>query len=239
MPNPVIIKRFISSAQPLNLFPGPPPDFHLDAGRITGLAGGSAVSTWEDISGNGRDFTQGVAGNQPTWQPGVLYGRAVVRFVTDDFMSSATLASTQSWTLFTVIKSLQSLIQLIFYHGDASNGYGPYVDTTRNVQSRNLAAVVNSVDATFSITKAEQWSVRRDNGGGPLIELWVNGVVQTLTNPSAAQGAPGTSAVLAGFVGGILPFSGDMAEFIGYSTVLTDAQRAAIERYLIKKYGIT
>ena len=240
MSNPVINKRIISASGSLNsdLFPGPPPDFHLDASRITGLATGSAVSTWEDISGNGRNFTQGTAGNQPTWQAGVLFGKAIVRFVTDDFMSCATLVSAQSWTLFTVIKSLQAAIQLIFFHGSITDGFGLIVDTTRNVQSRNLGAVVNSVDATFSLTKAEQWSVRRDNSG-PLLELWVNRVAQTLTNSGAAQGAPGTSAVLAAFAGGILPFSGDMAEFIGYSTVLNDAQRAAIERYLIRKYDIT
>jgi hypothetical protein len=238
MPNPVIIKRFIAAARPLDIFPGPPPDFHLDANTITGVAAGGAVATWPDRSANGRDFTQGTGANQPTWQVNIQNGKPAVRFGAGKFMSNAALVSTQSWTLFLVLKNSVATLGFLFYQGDATNGYGPFVSTNRTIQCRNAGATVNSTDAAFPATNAEVWSASRNNTG-PLLQLWVNRASQTLSDTAPAQGLPGTTGVIGGFAAGAFNWAGDIFECIGYSSVLSDAQRAGIENYLIRKYDIT
>src|ERR671913_280317 len=63
----------------------------LDATKITGLAGGAAVSQWDDASGNGNHATQATGTAQPSYQTAVQNGLPVVRFDgTSDFLSLAT-----------------------------------------------------------------------------------------------------------------------------------------------------
>ncbi len=59
---------------------------HLDPGQL-GLATGSPVATWGDVSGSGNDVSQVAADAQPTLVEGVLNGLPVVRFDGGDFLS--------------------------------------------------------------------------------------------------------------------------------------------------------
>lgn len=62
----------------------------LDASQITGLADGADVTTWLDMSGNGRNFTQAVAGAKPHYTLNILNGKPVVRFDgIDDILSDS------------------------------------------------------------------------------------------------------------------------------------------------------
>ena len=72
--------------------------FWLDAKAI-GQSDGSAVSAWNDLSGNGYNFTQATAANQPTYNATGLNGNPTVTFngITN-YLSLASLPSSVAFT---------------------------------------------------------------------------------------------------------------------------------------------
>lgn len=77
----------------------------LDASQITGLNDGDAVATWSDVSGNGRDFTQGTASARPIYKTAILNGKPVVRFDgVDDKLSRANFITNSASTTFAVAR---------------------------------------------------------------------------------------------------------------------------------------
>lgn len=235
MPNPILTRRLLVN-RPLELFPGPTPDFWLDAGRIQGVASGGAVATWPDASPNGRDFTQGTGANQPTLSFGVQNNRPAVNFGVAKYMSNTSLVATKDWTLFFVTQSSSNAIQFVFYQGDATNGYGIYVSTTQNIQVRSGGTTTNMTGTnTMAVNVPVLWTARRSNGT-PLSELWVNQIAETLSSTNGVQGTPSTTGVIGAFAGGTINWGQYIFEAIGYSIALPDEQRGAIERYLRNKY---
>lgn len=242
MPNPGIIRKLLTGQSDL-VFPGPRPDFHLDAVRITGVADGGAVANWPDISGNGRDFIQGTGANQPIYKVNITNGKPCVRFPSNDSLTCATMPLAQNWTIFAVNQNGSSAIQFMFYWGDTNNGFGLFVSTDRSVQLRSGGAASNCVDTTYDVNTPQLWTVRRNNTG-PLLEFWKNGGSLAITNNTAAQGATTANAILGAFnpAAPSIFWSGvaaDIFEMIGYAYVLPDASRSAIERYLKKKYNLS
>lgn len=72
-----------------------------------GLTDGQSVATANDTSGNGRNFTQGTAGNQPTLRGGasLLNGHIVVEHDGfDDYLSGPDLSALTSGHAFGVVK---------------------------------------------------------------------------------------------------------------------------------------
>lgn len=223
------------------VFPGPTPDFRVDASQIGGLADGDPVATWADVSGNGRDFTQATAGNRPVYKTGGIAGRPYVDFTTDDSLGASTLPSgISSVTMFMVLRNASSVTQFAFYWGTSSNGIGiGLISPDRAVQLRNGGATVNCIEGTYTVNIGEIWTVRR-NSTGPLLEFWKNGVSQVISNSGAAMGSLSAAGVLGAFNPATpsVFWSGDIFETIGYASILTDPQRSAIETYLLTKYGL-
>jgi hypothetical protein len=235
MPNPVINRR-LAAARSLDVFPGPPPGLWLDASQLTGLVDGNSITTWVDVSGNGRDFTQATAASKPTFKTTVKNGKPCGRFDGGDLMNCATMFSAQTWTFFVVL-SFSAINTCPFTSGTTNDCYSFYSDANRSIQLRNGGGFTNISDAAYTVGTVENWTIRRNNTG-PLLEFWNNGISRTLSAPAAAQGSPGSAAILGAFAGPVAPFSGDLFELIGYASLLTDPQRAAIERYLQRKYDL-
>ena len=66
---------------------------------------GGAIATWEDSSGNGRQASQGTAGNRPTYETGELNGLPVVRFTATDCMDVASFTHPSEWTVLAVART--------------------------------------------------------------------------------------------------------------------------------------
>jgi hypothetical protein len=84
------------------------PDLWLDAADTTTITASSgSVSQWNDKSGNGRNFTQGTGGNQPTTGTRTQNGLNVLDFDgTDDFLEGGDILDilTNSATIVVVTK---------------------------------------------------------------------------------------------------------------------------------------
>ena len=81
----------------------------LDA-RFINQSDNTAVSQWDDRSGNGKHATQATAANQPTFQTSELNGNPVVRFdgsnpPNADFLSAGSVAVSQPITFVAVWKA--------------------------------------------------------------------------------------------------------------------------------------
>jgi hypothetical protein len=215
----------------------------------------SAVSQWNDLSGNNRHATQGTANNRPTYSA-TVNGRNVITFdgVNDSLISGlASSVITGYATLFCVCRPSPSWtvngtanfkVPLAARNVDATAGWGMslYYDATASRQTLNYF-----------------W---RNAGGnasyGPRADV---GVVQVFTIAFAATSpdrrvcgsSSAYSASLTSGTGGAsnryLTVGEDptqsrywtdyVAEVLAYSRALTTAEVLSIESYLIAKWGIS
>jgi hypothetical protein len=230
----------------------------LDASDATTLfnatSGGSLVAAdggvarWEDKSGNARHATQSTSANRPARKTAVQGGLDVLRFDgTDDFLQgSSTPGSGNARTVFVVSKSANTsggellqigirtqaepifLARLIYISPDT------YVsgDLTSNVLVTNTQITINSFGLfTFrEISSDRSVSVRRNQ-----VSSATTGTLG-LFNGSAGFSVGARTPpplVTAGF------WNGDIAEIVTYDSALSDTDRAAVEAYLLAKWGIT
>lgn len=209
----------------------------LDATKITGLADGAGVNTWNDLSGNGYHFTE--ATNPPTYKVNILNGRPVVRF--DGFNDVLTAASQISFaaakTLFLVFSAASSAGTRNIFHSDVTvndcfaigignNLAGAQFFNSPTAYSRS--GVINTTSAyILSVTKT---------AGNVAPAMWISGASQSGTT-AIAQGTGLTMALGRAASAGAF-CQADVAEFFIYNRVLSAAERQAVERYLSIKWAI-
>jgi hypothetical protein len=204
---------------------------------------GSSAGTWPDISGNGRDATQGTTANQPAIIANALNGRQVRRFDGSDFMNTSgfELASVSA---FSVVKltSAPAVAASVFCMGSTSN------------QAR---------DCLLYFSSSSQTAIQRSNGttfptavvSGNLNQFRVIGGTYNQTNliaynnglaGSPVSASPSTTPNRSGSIGVVrqnpannaFAIIGDIAEILVYPTALSDSNRRNVEIYLSNKWGI-
>ncbi len=191
----------------------------LKADAITGLSDGSAITTWTDSSGNGRDASRSTG--TILLKENIINGKPVVRFNPDFSMMLFTEFLSSNLSSFVVHSKAtgSSNIHLLSYGGSYQYlHYGSlwYIinATMPDVMSSGvfyIKTVVSQVD--------------------PIANGWSNGVLRG----TVAERQNGFDRIgLPGFPGP----QGDIAEIIIYNSALSDADRQAVEAYLSAKYGI-
>ena len=101
----------------------------LEAGAVTGLVDGAALSLWRDGSGRGLDVSQANASMQPHWQAVAFHGRPAVQFDGNDRLDrgsvpGASLGTPTNATLFLVIKpSAADTMNTSFSWGSGTSRY--------------------------------------------------------------------------------------------------------------------
>ena len=223
--------------------------FRADA--ITGLASGSAISTWPDASGNTNNATQSVAFQQPVYVAGAMHDNPVVRF---NSTNSTYLAFDRTvkddFTMIIAYQSSQANqgTGTSFYQGAGLvNGDQPNVQndfgTALNANGQVLAGTGNpdtSISSTggFNDGKPHIVTFERTESSGSIM-LYVDGT-------QVASGIGGTNSLTApqtldlGAVpsgGGF--FSGDIGDVLIFSSALDDSDRIAEETSLKCKYGLS
>jgi len=214
---------------------------YTDAGTTLVSADGDAIYQANDKSGNGSHFTQSTAANRPLYKTGIKAGRSVARFDgANDIMATpdvAALRLTGGLTIITVLKAgaVQNYQYLNKYNG-AFQGW---------------SVAVNGASGELGFyTDGGGW----DNPTGDATQQWLTHTVTDTAAGAANQYKTGvhglttaaatiTSATneleLGGTaVGAGARFTGDIAEVLIFSAVLSDADRIAVEKYLCDKWGI-
>jgi hypothetical protein len=223
----------------------------LDASAITGLSDGTAVSSWADSSGNGRNATQATGTRQPIYRTTVVNGQPIVRFDgVDDYMTVADVDALDAvqFTLFVVAKARVNLSDNSPLEKWAAGSGYPYVlryyDDTGTKKVR-LAVYdgTNNPTASGAITQTN-WNVitaRRSTAEDDL-QIFANGSLLEKSSDSTTGAVSNADALFVGARGGSPAgnyFDGDIAEIILYDRPLTVNDRQQVEGYLKFKYGLS
>jgi hypothetical protein len=211
----------------------------LDASQITGLNDGDAVATWSDVSGNGRDFTQGTASARPIYKTAILNGKPVVRFDgIDDKLSRANFITTGVGTTFAVARRSggSAGVQEIIGLGSSGGFTGWVALAAKSFGSANWGVYVNGGWNASSYSLDGVWStVRfRSDGSANFTLATNNGTPETIT------GAGGFANLFTSNVGddGYGQYlSGDVACILHYDTQLSVADMNLVEAWLLAQYA--
>jgi hypothetical protein len=151
----------------------------LDARRISGLNDGDAVSTWNDVSGNGRDASNTLTA-RPLYKVGIQGGQPTVRFdgVNDYlvFSPSVTFGSPAS-AICVYKRSSTSVIAYPISGSNYSTGSFPIGEHSDN----RLYIQGDAKYAASSATVGAAWRVAFASvSPGPVFGVWYNGITQPL-----------------------------------------------------------
>lgn len=214
------------------------------ADAITGLTNGAAVATWPDSSSNNLAGTQGNATSRPSYQTGVLNGLPVVRFDgVNDLIESGASASPANSTTFAVLRPTTAAAALTIrgsFSGSNTGGLQYRINNGKQLLVKQFVAQIGSPGtATVSTTVFSVAACTLATGTGGAYAFYLNGTADGsgATTETLASGM--TTLIGMGQGGTNEAFSGDIAELIFYSTVLSTADRNAVTAYLGTKYGIT
>jgi len=218
----------------------------------------SAVTTWNDSGPNGTNPTQATASSRPTFTQNVFGYYPGVTFDGDDYLRLTPRISTAGGTppglsYFAVMRTTVNDTTRSYAYNSPQTLIG---ENTGNIQNgfgingafANYVAVstVNLSGTTVVNDGAPHIiGVTQDLNNAPGdIKLYVQGVLEATasTNPNGFYGFNliGAGINLADFASPNPTaedfFRGDVAEILVYNTVLSDANRQAVEAYLYEKY---
>lgn len=212
---------------------GPQAWYKADAGTSS-VVDGTALSAWNDQSGNARHLTQATGANQPVYKAAIQNGKAVVRFDgSNDFMDAATVNVAQPSTIFVVAKSTVA----------AAAGHN-FVDGTTARQSvyQHTSGVVAMYAGAAEALSGTAWGTAAFHYvssvfNGASSSMRVDGVAQTLTPASPGTGAL-TGLRVGAFDAVTGPWQGDGAEILIYNSALSVGNQQSVEAYLAARWGL-
>ena len=196
-------------------------------------AGGGAVSAWADQSGNGRNLTQGTAGNRPKTGTRTINGLNVIAFDgVDDFLATGNLTQAQPFTIHLVFKLDAPL----------SGGAIPFnmgVDGPeillfqQNYQAYSGGSTLNGQRATDTLPH-----VVTAVFNGASSKLWLDGVYLKERN-AGALGLTAEPISLGYYLDPVTwKFPGVIGEVLVYASVLSDNDLHLNTMYLRSDWSI-
>lgn len=225
-----------------------------DAATIT--SSGGLVSQWNDKSGNGRNFTQGTASNQPTTGATTQNGRNVVTFDGGDVLSGGDVIDlgTNSVSMFAVVRYASGVAGFIGGKYRATPLNGSYAMTWQTPTTLRLTSIYRTNNASSTATSGATWTSTGYNTLGMIIDRSAGTLTQRVNGANNGTSTfttdTGTShdivtgwwigalrnATDNGFVSGFY-LNGGIAEMIVCLTALSVTQRDAVETYLKNKWA--
>lgn len=206
------------------------------------------ISTWKDISGQGKDATE--ATNKPTLQTNELNGKPVVRFdgTNDKLESTNTIFNTimvvaknssigTDWTGTVGLEGSTAQLFDAVYLGMDSTGDRPSfrVTNTGNTAFQATNATGKTFEAgVFHIHSADY------NAGSKVLNNWIDGLKQgTATLTGTVTPSTKTGIGCNYYDSNAIDFwNGDIAEVVIWDVVLTEAQREKAIFFLSRKWGL-
>lgn len=225
----------------------------LDASQLTGGTDGGAVSTWNDVSGAGNDFTQATGSKQPTFRTNQINRLPAVSFDGGDLLTAANFDSSAEGTLAIVTRMETNLsIDAYLFSSSDEASTNRFLGLRANSSeqfavSQNDAGTVDAIRSTSSILTAgfvivTLWS------DGASYAIYKNGTAESLTVISGTNSGDwfGDTSARDNFTLGGLKrttesnfWTGEVAEALLYSAGLSAANLSTVHTYLGSKYGIS
>lgn len=204
---------------------------------------GASAATWPDLSGNGRDATQGTAGKQPAIIAAELNGHQVRRCDGGDRLTGSMPITGTTGTAFAVGKMNTAtagygrLLSIANIDGQVDyNTAGQCAWIIRNSSNNGMVSYRAGSLSSHPVT-LDTWFVCSSVFDGTNNTLYIDG--QT----TGAVGSTGTFTSQFFAIGGHTTegdfWTGDIAEVIVYDTALSTGDREDVEDYLGAKYGIS
>jgi hypothetical protein len=222
---------------------------------------GSAVTQWNDKSGNAYNLTQGTAARRPSSGVNTLNSKNVVTFDGNDVLQASTesnwtfLNNSGGATIFFTAYYDTSAVQTMIYDTSTSTTGAVGVTTFRGSNDKLGAFVVYgsggnyvSLDSnlpTLTDATAFYWSMKSDNNNATAanrIKVRLNGGAEVGANSSTnapSASAPAQPLFLGSYdSAGSQGFQGRIAELIMYSGILSETDISAVNAYLAEKWAI-
>lgn len=223
---------------------------YQDSGGVTPVTDdGQTVGYWADKSGNGNDFSQGTAANEPRYDAAEINGRSALYFDgSSDYLDSGAIAAlnTDELTCIVVaVHELGSVDRLISC--SYTSGAGVWSDDIWGIGSLSTGSMYNFSRSSIAVQVVNNMVANPFAGAfivshvwhsDDSVSGWVNGGI--IANSTGANSSPsGHNLVRVGANIHTLGsyWQGHVAEVVIYSAELGDVDRVAIEKYLAKKWG--
>jgi hypothetical protein len=216
----------------------------LRADTITGLSDGDRVSSWTDQSTNGADATQATDLRRPRYKVNILNSRPVVRFTAvagnyERLNIGDKFSTMTAGELFIVIKAVSA-------NGSNQSHLTGFIGFGTGAQSSHYAWIdgliyddwgSNLRKAGFTPTVAiTSWRIVNIISTSSEWTYTIGGVQQvtTATNTVGFNTAPTIGCDWCGSYN----LDGDIAEIIIYNRKVDTPERAQVNSYLNRKYGL-
>ena len=219
-----------------------------DASTVTTVS--SAVSQWNDKSGNSRNFTQSTSGNRPALTTNALGGKPVVTFDgTDDRLTASVTTGSSTATVVSVWKLNQqptnpgqSFAFSRIY--DIKTGFGGLqllndVSTLAIHTKSSLYQTALTATKWFASGTSTELTVQKFDTSTTAFNR--NGSVVSSTASPANVGEAGSNCAIGarGDVNSITHLNGYVAELIVVNGIASDVVVQKLEGYLAHKWGLT
>jgi hypothetical protein len=217
----------------------------LAAGIASGTATytGDPITQWQDLSGNGRHFTQSTSSKRPTLATSGINSQPCITFDgVDDtlsYLSAFGLSSVAGYSVFCVLQFQGTANQVAL---SSQNSVTQLQRDSTKTYTYSASAVYGST-STVTISPRIYTTVFDGSGSGNSgrLKLYISGTEETLAFNGTVGTTTGTSAAIyLGSSNDTVAFSSaKISEVLIYSSTLSTAQRQHIERNLGRIYGIT
>jgi hypothetical protein len=207
------------------------------------VAADGSVARWQDKSGNARHATQSSSNSRPLRKTAIQGGKDVLRFDGSNDFVTCSIGSIQNCTVFAVFANQNQSIDS--EEIDNVFAFGPFPDPPDNkgfaVNSSNVFAS-NTQRQIFLESLATGSVTRRKNGNTSPVTLNLGEFCVLSAVASGVSNNFGSTFSVCRLWFQSIPtvFYGknDICELIVYNSALSDANRSAVESYLISKWNI-
>ncbi|HRE74133.1 MAG TPA: T9SS type A sorting domain-containing protein [Flavobacteriales bacterium] len=227
-----------------------------NSGTSTTTAG-TAVQTWNDMSGNGNNVSQATVNQRPIFRTNIMNGYPAIQFDNvntagnNDFMEGAdspTLDNTNGLTIITVIRmtnlgDARSIVakrtnvgvnQAYMFFLYTSNYL--FIDVASNDNRFSTNPTAYAINTNYMLSLLYDGSLSAPNR----CKVYDAQALRVTSTESAATLPDYASPLIIGatHVGDNRPFGGYIAEIIIFRRALNDTERVIVDNYLSSKYNI-
>jgi len=242
----VLLRRRVSRRRASNFSPNQVAGLAgwYKADAIVGVTSGTGIGSWPDSSSNGLTGTQGNSGARPAYQTNIVNGLPVARFDGgNDLIESGVSASPVESTTFAVLRPTTTSGGLTIrggFNGANTGGLQYRINSGKQLLVKQFVAQIGSPGtATLSTSVFSVVATALTTGASATYAFYLNGAPDGNGSHTQTFSTGQTTLIGMGQGGTNEPFSGDLAELICYSAVLSSTDRNAVTAYLGAKYGIT